>query len=426
MNATAVIIALILIALLSLSAFFSAAETALTSITKTQARQLRKSRRRADIALSILLDDPSRMLTTLLIGTNILNILSSSIATAFAISVFGNDGLGIAMVVMTVVIIIFSEITPKTIAANNPLHVARTIEPIATGIRFVLYPLVWTLSLINSFFIFVIKLFSPSSVHQLTEEEIKTMMNIGKKEGALEEEEHSLLHRAFDFTDLTLRDIMTPRTAIVALPSDAGLESLIGAFKEHGFSRLPVYEDTIDKIKGMIHYKDLLFSLESESVQNVAHLLRPVLYVPDSQMTTELLAAMESSNQNLAIVIDEHGATAGLVTLDDAVAAVFGGIHDEYDKGISEPNELIQVINSAHIRVPGNLKLTELNALLKTTLDSVYYETVGGFVLELAGKLPSKGEQYKYENVVFVVEELAGRRIQRIDINITIHPIAPT
>jgi len=419
MNTAAIVTAIILIALLSLSAFFSAAETALTSITKTQTRHLRKSRNKVDLALAKLLEDPSRMLTTLLIGTNILNILSSSIATAFAISVFGNKGVGIATIVMTVLIIIFSEITPKTIAAENPLQLARFLQPFATIIRFSLYPLVWVLSLINAFFIFVIKIIRPSSGHRLTEDEIKTMMSIGKKEGALEEEEHGLLNRAFEFTDLTLRDIMTPRTDIVALPKDTDLESLINAFREHGFSRLPIYDANIDEIKGMIHYKDLLFSLESGKAPDIANIIRPVLYVPDSQMTTELLVAMERSNQNLAVVINEHGATAGLVTLDDAIASVFGGIHDEYDKGISEPNELIQVINSTHIKVPGNLKLTDLNALLKTTLDSVYYETVGGFVLELAGKLPTKGERFKYKNLLFLIEELSGRRIQRIDIEIS-------
>jgi len=419
MNTETLITVATLAALLCLSAFFSAAETALTSITKTQTRQLRKSRNKADIAISKLLDDPSRMLTTLLIGNNILNILSSSIATAFAIRVFGSGGVGIATLVMTVLIIIFSEITPKTIAAENPLRLARFLQPFATVIRFVLYPLVWALSIINAFFIFTIKIVRPSSGHRLTEDEIKTMMSIGKKEGALEEEEHGLLNRAFEFTDLTLRDIMTPRTAIVALPKDTDAESLINAFREHGFSRLPVYDKNIDEIKGMIHYKDLLFALESGTDPDIARMIRPVLYVPDSQMTTELLVAMERSNQNLAIVIDEHGSTAGLVTLDDAIASVFGGIHDEYDKGISEPNELIQVINSSHIKVPGNLKLTDLNALLKTTLDSVYYETVGGFVLELAGKLPAKGERFKYQNLLFAVEELSSRRIQRIDIVIS-------
>ena len=422
MNTDTLLIISLLITLLFLSAIFSAAETALTSITKTQRRQLKKSSHKVDIALSRILDDPSRMLTTLLIGNNILNILSSSIATAFAIKAFGNDGVGIATLVMTVLIILCSEITPKTIAANNPLSLARKIEPFSSFIRFVLYPVVWALSLINSFFIFIIELVQPALGHRLTEDEIKTMMNIGKKDGALEEEEHGLLHRAFEFTDLTLRDIMTPRTAIVALPADTPLEILISSFREHGFSRLPVYDNNIDEIKGMIHYKDLLFSLESGNKADITQLIRPVLYVPDSQMTTELLSAMERSKQNLAIVIDEHGATAGLVTLDDAVAAVFGGIHDEYDKGIAEPNELIQVISSTHIRVPGNLKLADLNALLKTTLDSVYYETVGGFVLELAGKLPSKGERYKYGNLTFLVDDLLTRRIQRLDIIIEIHP----
>lgn len=414
MNANLILTAIALVALLAISAFFSAAETAITSIPKVQLRQLRKSRAKKDRTLAKMLVDQPRMITTFLIGNNIVNILSSSIATAFAIGVAGEEGIGIATAFMTVAIIVFSEITPKTLAARNPIGVAKAIAPVARFAAIILRPFESFFSSINSVFIAIMQRLIPSSSHRLTEDEIRTMVDVGKKEGVLGKDEHGLLSRAFGFTDLSIKEIMTPRTDIIAVPLDAEIDGLVKAFRTHRFSRLPVYDTTVDAIRGMIHYKDLLFA-EGADIES---LVRPVLFVPETQTTTELLAGMDRSGQNLAIVIDEHGATSGLVSLDDAIGAVFGGIHDEYDTETTEPPELVQVISSGHVRVPGNLKLTDLNALLKTSLDSDFYETVGGFVLEKTEKLPSKGDRIHHKNLVFTVEEITGRRIQRIDIRV--------
>jgi len=179
---------------------------------------------------------------------------------------------------------------------------------------------------------------------------------------------------------------------------------------------MPVYDTSIDSIRGMIHYKDILFFLETDGQGTLADLVRPVLFVPETQGAFELLRQMETNNQNMAVIIDEHGGTAGLVTVDDAVAAVFGGIQDEYDTGSSEPLEEVEVPNANTLRIPGDLKLDDLNALLKTRLDSEYYETVGGFLIELAGKLPAKGDRIRCGNLVFVIEEQTSRKIQRIEV----------
>lgn len=416
MNGTLVITGISLLILLVVSGFFSASETAFTSISKVQLRKLKKNKLKQDRLLLKILTDPARIITTILIGNNIVNIWASSLATAFAINMFGDEGIGIATLVMTVAILIFSEITPKIIATNNPLRIGRFASPIIKIIETLLFPLVLFFSLINSFLITIIKRFSPETEHRLTEDELKTMIAVGKKEGVLEKEEHDLLNRAFDLTDLKLREIMTPRTSIAGIPIDSSIQEIHLQFQKHRFSRMPVYSVSIDEIQGMIHYKDVLFLLEDSENGSMNDLIRPVLFVPETQTAFELLKEMEKHNQNMAIIIDEFGGTAGLITIDDVIAAVFGGIHDEYDGGQTEPLDHIIFLSTNHIRVPGNLKLTDLNALLKTDLDSEYYETIGGLIMELSDKLPKRSERIRFHNMVFSVEEQSNRKIQKVDI----------
>jgi CBS domain containing-hemolysin-like protein len=269
---------------------------------------------------------------------------------------------------------------------------------------------------VNSFFLSFLKRLMPASTHRLSEDEIRTMMDVGKNEGALENDEHALLNRAFDFTDMTLREIMTPRTTIAAVSTNDGLGEVLTAFRTWRFSRLPVYETSIDDIKGMIHYKDVLFLDAEWDSADIAALIRPVLFVPETQTTMGLLSEMEKGSHNLAIVIDEHGSTAGLVTLDDAIGSVFGSIRDEYDKGSSVPAELVQVFSKDHIRVPGNLKLDDLNAYLRTAIDSDYFETVGGFMLERAGHLPERGEKIPFGDIELTATEVSERQIRKVDV----------
>ncbi|ULQ58847.1 hemolysin family protein [Brucepastera parasyntrophica] len=416
MNTLLVTTILPLVILLVFSAFFSASETAFSSISKVQLRQLKKSKNRSDKRIVKILARPERMLNSVLIGNNIVNTWASSIATAFAISVFGNSGVGIATLVMTAVIILFSESTPKTLAAQNPLGTARRFSPIVSVFLIIMRPLSAVFSAVNTLFIKVLKFIMPDSGHSLTEDELRTIMTVGKDEGVLEEDEHNLLNRAFDFTDLKLKEIMTPRTNIIAVSVDTGLREIYELFRVHQFSRIPAYENTIDNVLGMIHYKDILFSIEKGKKPAVKELIRPVLFVPETQSTYDLLYEMDQHCSNMAIVVDEHGATVGLVTIDDAIAAVFGTINDEYDRGAVKPYEKVQVFSAGHIRVPGDLKLDDLNALLKTSFDSEYFETVGGFVMELAGKLPEAGEVYHNLNADFKIYEQHNRKILRVDI----------
>lgn len=418
---TLILNAVLLVVLLSVSAFFSASEAAFSSITRVELRRLRKGQTKKERTVARILAEPSRMITTLLVGNNIVNIWASSLATAFALETFGVEGVGIATAAMTVAILLFSEITPKTLAAGDHYRTALALAPAVSLAQNVLQPLVISFSLVNTFFLSILHRLLPDSAHRLTGDELKTMMEVGKKEGALEEGEHRLLKRAFSFTDLRLREIMTPRTSIAAVPLDADADEIRSQFRSQRYSRLPVYDESIDSIQGMIHYKDVLFLAETEPSglrESLRSLLRPVLFVPETATPFALLGEMEKHGQHLAIVVDEHGGTAGLVTIKDALEAVFGSIRDEYDTAEQEPIDRVQILGPDHLRVPGNLKLDELNALVGTCLDSPWFETVGGFVLEKAERLPVRGTHVSFGNLDFTVEETSGRRIETIDINL--------
>lgn len=405
-----------LVLLFILSAFFSASETALTAISKVRLRQLRKSNNKRDRLIVFLLDNPSRLITTLLVGNNIVNIWATSIATAAALAIAGPDGLPAATMIMTGIILVFGEILPKTIASARSESCARILALPVALVQKALFPIVLLFSALNSTMLSVLHRLHPQSATRLTEEELKIMVHAGKKDGVLDESEHSLLNRAFYFTDTRVREIMTPRTAITAISGEATLTDAVSFFRKHQYSRIPVYQDTVDHIIGMIHYKDILFHVRTDANAQLRTLVRPLLFVPETQTTADLMGELRNSRQNIAIVIDEHGATAGLVTIDDAIASILGGIHDEYDKGTERPLERVRILSPGHIRVPGNLRLDDINALLRTSLDSRYYETLGGFLMEQLERLPVQNDSWSSGAVRMRVVEMAGRTVQTVDI----------
>lgn len=402
-----------LVILLLLSAFFSASETAVSSIPRTRLSRLLKSRGTHLKSVKKVLETRTVTVTTLLVGNNIVNIWASSLSTAFAISLYGQEGALISTGVMTVLILIFSEITPKTLASALGEKSLPTLAPIIIFFRKVLFIPVWAFSQINKRYLALLDRLTPENTHALTEEEIRMVMAFGKKEGVLEETEHTLLDRAFDFADRRIYEIMTTRTDIVAVEEKADYAEVLAAFRTHHYSRIPVYSDTIDHITGVIHYKDMLFQ---EPEANAGALSRQVLYVPETQLATVLLREMHKLSRSLAVALDEYGNTAGIVTIDDAVSSIFGGIFDEYDTIEKTDTRKIQVLSATHIKVPGDLKLEDLNALLRTDFDSEFYETIAGLIMEQAGRLPAKGEEVRHAKWVFKVEEISERRITRVDI----------
>lgn len=363
----------------------------------------------------MLLSEPTKLLTTILIGNNIVNNWASSLATALAISLLGANGIGVATAIMTISIIIFGEILPKTIASRHNELIASTIAPFLSFLGNLFFPLVFFFSGINNFFIRFFKRLSPDSKHRITEDELKTIIEVGRREGIIEEGEHRLLHKAWDFTDIRLKEIMVPRTAIAAVEAQSHISEVRNVFRTQRFSRMPVYEKTLDTMIGMIHYKDVLTPRCDDTTTSIENLVRPILFVPETQTASSLLQELKAEEHHMAMVIDEHGSTAGLVTMRDAIAAVFGGIKDEYDS-MATTTGRVEIVDPHYIRLPGSLKLDDLNGMLGTQLDSDFYETVGGFVLEQAGKLPELGERIRYENLTFIIEDQKGRIITRLGI----------
>ncbi len=415
MSGKTIVTALLLVALLGCSAFFSSAETSLTSVPKARARQIKKGKTRREALLSSLLERKQRVITSLLIGNNVVNIWASSLATAFAIGIFGESGVGMATLAMTIAITVFSEITPKTIAAADPIGISARLAPITNIVTAILGPVASLFSAMNERFLSAVRRFTPDAAHRLTEDEIITMVDVGKSEGALDVAEHALLRKAIDFTGVSLRGIMTPRTSIAAVRLDDGVEEILKRFRETGFSRLIAYEGDIDEIRGVIHYKDALFAPGPDALK-ARNLARPAIFVPETQTITQLLSEMKKTGQHIAVVVDEHGLTSGIVSLDDAIGAVFGGIRDEYDQETVHPRENVQILSRNHLRIPGNLHIDDLNALIKTDLISQNYETVGGFMLEQLGRLPLAGMSFSLNRITFTVLETIARRVARIDV----------
>ncbi len=398
------------------SALFSAAEAAITSINRTKARALRKSRDVRDRAVVALIDDRDATVTALLVGNNVVNIGAASLATALGMTASRENGALIAAISITAIILVFGEIIPKTLAAENPTRAARALTPLIAAVRVVAKPAVAVFSRANAAFARALARVIPGDASRLTEDELRLMMDAGKRDGALGESEHRLLARAVDFTTRTVREIMTPRTAIAAIRADARLEEVSALFGESGFSRMPVYPETPDKIVGMLHFKDALFAREAGEKTSAKDLMRAIIHVPENMTARDLLTELKRSSLNMAVVVDEHGTTAGLVTMDDALASIIGGIRDEFDVDGDHPRELVKVLGPRHIRVPGNLRLSDLNALMKISLDSRFYETVGGYVMELAERLPDRGESIRDGALLFTVLDRGARTIQRLDI----------
>lgn len=411
------ILQVLTIALLVLmSAFFSASEASISAIPRTRLLKAKKEAEKKNRHMFRILSDRSPVITSILIGNNIVNILASSLATALAIHLLGPLGTLVSTVAMTVIILLFGEVTPKTITARSPEPFLRTNAWLICGLyRFLWVPSQAFTVITRSFLHLLEKLF-PDNPHRLTEEELRGVMDMGKEEGVLEEPEHLLLGRAFSFNDRRVYEIMTPRTRIIAVSAEADMNEVRTVFRSHQYSRIPVYKNTIDSIIGVIHYKDVLFLPEKAAACKAKDITRPVLFVPETQTAARLLGEMHKNSRSMAIVLDERGNTTGIASLDDAVASVFGGISDEYDSTDRTGKGLIRFLAPGHITVPGTLKLEDLNPLLKTALDSDYYETIGGFLMEKAGVLPEKGSRLRYGNCIFTVEEVTGRRIQKIDI----------
>ena len=396
-------------------AFFAASETAYTALPRITVRQMLKDKEKNAVKVSKLKTNLDRLISTVLIGTNLVTTLASSIATAYAVQVFGPSAVSLTSAIMTILIIIFSEIIPKTYAALKPKQVAQSSAIPILILQTLLFPIVWMFDRLSDFINFFEKKILKTKTQLITEEELKTLLAIGENEGTLEEGEKKLLDRIFEFSDIHVRDIMKHRSLVKYIDVHDDIDSVIKMFNS-GYSRLPVYENSPDNIIGVLHYKSVLFanSAITQSKDFVKICMRQVMFVPESISAVELLQTFKRRKDNFAVAINEYGSMSGIVTMDDILKEVFGHITDEYGMTEIAPEERITVVNTKEFLIPGDMKLDDFNDIMKMNLDSESFDTIGGWLLEKFGELPSTGAAFKDTNAVYMVEDQSARRIQLI------------
>ena len=404
----------ILIILLCLSAFFSSAETALTTVSRIKMRALsEEGNRKADRVLKIT-DDSGKMLSAILIGNNIVNISASSIATTLAIDLFGNAGAGIATGVLTVLILIFGEISPKTMATIRAEKISlRYSTPIWILMK-ILTPVIFIINTLANAVLRLLGVKASEKHRVLTESELRTIVDVGHETGVIETEEKEMINNVFDFGDAKAKEIMVPRIDMTFAQVDNTYEELLEIFRRDHFTRLPVYEESTDDVIVILNIKDLLlcdrehFSLRS--------LMREPYFTYEHKNTTELLMEMRNSAIHIAIVLDEYGSTAGLITVEDLIEEIVGEIRDEYDYDEEDP---IQKISENEYLVEGSMNLEDFSDQLHLKLESDDYDSVGGYMIGLLDHLPKIRESVTTPDGLFMqVRAKNKHRIEKIYIRL--------
>lgn len=399
-----------LLILLSLSAFFSASETALMSLSKIRLRHMVDEKVKGADIINKLVEESSKLLGSILVGNNIVNIGASALATSLAISLWGDAGVGIATGVMTLLVLIFGEITPKSLAVQNTEKTALKVAKPIYIITIILSPIVNILMTVTNW---MIRLFGGNPEKQvsfITEEELKTMVDVSHEEGVLEVDEKKMIYNVFEFGDSQAKDVMTPRTDMIAVEINATYDEIIDLFKKEQFSRMPVYEDNTDNIIGILYIKDLFFFEGHKDKFNLRQLIRPPFFTYEFKVTSELFAEMRAKRTPMAIVLDEYGGTAGIVTMEDLVEEIVGDIEDEYD----DKDEEIQVIKEDEYIVDGSTRIDFLNEMIGTNIESEDFDSIGGFVIGILGRLPEPGENVEYDHIKFIVEDIDKNRIEKL------------
>jgi CBS domain containing-hemolysin-like protein len=391
----------VLIALLFLSGFFSSAETALFSISRAKAKHLAKQKGIANSLIKQMKDDPHRLLSTILIGNNLVNIGASALATAIAIGIFHNNAVGAATAIMTVLILIFGEIIPKSFATQNNILIARIVILPIYWLSILFWPIIIFLN-------FIPRLTGKiNKTPTVTEEELLTIVEVVEEEGEIKEEERELIHNIFEFDDTRASEIMTPRADMFVIDVDKELE--VDAIIQSGYTRIPVIQGNIDHVIGILNTKDLLrYQICSSSDLNIRSIMRKPYFVPESKKLDKLLHQFKVRKHHIAIVVDEHGGVSGLITLEDVVEEIVGDISDETDK--VDPH-IIKLKNKEWL-VLGKSDIEEVNKMLRINIpDSNEYDTFSGYILEKTGRIPKENEEIKIDGFTVIVKEMEGNRI---------------
>jgi len=414
---------LVLLALVGLSAFFSSAETALVTVNKIRIRNLIDEGDRRAITLSKLIEDQGKMLSAILIGNNIVNISASSLSTLMVTRWLAGTGLaafaaGISTGVLTLTVLVFGEITPKTCATIHSEKIALAYAPVIYGWMIAATPLIYIMNHLSMGILFLMRVNPEDRSDAYTEEEIRTIVEVSHEDGVIEPEERKMINNVFDFGDATAKDVMVPKVDMSFLNVTASYHEMLELYKENKYTRYPVYEESTDNVIGMINVKDLLIYEDKEHFDS-RNIMREVLYTHEHKKTSDIMLEMKQSSTNLAIVLDEYGVTSGMVTMEDLLEEIIGDIRDEYDE---DEETLVTQINEREFVVAGAMSLDDLNDYLELDekglrLESEDYNSIGGIIIGLLDHLPEVGEEAVTENGIrLIADSVEKNRINEVHI----------
>ena len=414
MDSSVPIQAITIILLVLLSAFFSSAETSMTMVNKIRIQSLVEQGNRKAMVLDKVISDSGKMLSTILIGNNIVNMAASSLMTTLTIQVFGNVYVGIATGILTLIILVFGEITPKTLASIHSEKVALAYARVIYFLMIVLTPVIFIIGKLSNLVMFLLRVDPDAKHNTMTEHELRTLVNVGQEDGVIEREEKQMIYNVFDFGDSAAKDVMIPRIDMTFVDVNCSYDELMEILQEVMHTRFPVYEDNTDNVIGIINMKDLLLYPRDKTF-SIREILREPYFTYEHKATADLMLEMRKASVNLAIVLDEYGSTAGLVTLEDLLEEIVGEIRDEYDEDEEEDLKTIQ--EGREYQALGSAKLDDINEMLQINLDSEDYDSIGGFIIEQLDCLPVEGQSVELDNGIrLVVDECDKNRIELVHI----------
>ena len=406
---------IILFILLLLSAFFSSAETAFTSLNRLKIKSLAdEGSKRAVLVLS-LIDKNAKFLSTILIGNNIVNIAASAITTTFAFNYFGNHAISIATGILTLLILIFGEITPKTMASNHAEKMAFIYAPFISFLMFVFTPLTFLVSGLAKGVMFILHIKPDGSGQHMTENELLTIVEASAEDGVIEKDEHEMINNVVDFGDTVARDVMVPAINMTCVEDTVSYSELIDIFRKDQYSRMPVFHESHDNIIGIIWAKDLLVKYDPDKSFSVTDYMREPFFTFESKKTSELMSELKNKYKSMAIVLDEYGITAGLLTIEDLLEEIVGEIRDETD---TDEVDSVKQLNENVFEAAGSASLDDVNKACNLELASDDYDSIAGHVINLLNHLPSPGESIESNNVKYTVLSTSKNRVTKIKIEL--------
>ncbi len=419
MESSSVVQIVTIIILILLSAFFSSAETAFSSVNRVRVRALvEDGNKRAELVDKIL-ENYSKMISTILIGNNVVNLGASSLATTFTMDVFGNAYVAVGTGILTLLVLMCGEILPKTAAKAHAESISFAYAFIIDKLMWLLTPVIFLVNKLSGFLMWLLHIDPNAKLDAMTETELKTYVDVSHEDGIIETEEREIIYNVFDFSDAVAKDIMIPRINMITLDKDATYSELAQLFKDYMYTRIPVYEDDQDNMIGLVNIKDFLFIEDKENFK-ISSILRKAHYTYEFKNSSDLMLEMREKAYNVTFVLNEYGACVGMITMEDLLEEIVGDIRDEYDD--DEKENIVKIAENQYL-VEGSMKIDDINDVLETDMNSEEYDSIAGLMIEHLDRLPEVGECVTLENdIVLRVSETDQNRVTRVLVKLPEEP----